>query len=68
MELRDYQKDLINKIKIELLHGKRSICCVLGCGGGKSVIQGAIAANANKKHNRVLFFVINHNAFIESKP
>ena len=57
MELRDYQMDLVNKIKIELMHGKHAICCVLGCGGGKSVIQGTIAANANKKHNRVLFLV-----------
>lgn len=57
MLLRDYQIDLVNKIKIELMHGKHAICCVLGCGGGKSVIQGTIAANANKKGNRVLFLV-----------
>ena len=57
MLLRDYQLSLVNKTKIEIAKGKRAICCVLGCGGGKSVIQGTIAANANKKGNRVLFLV-----------
>lgn len=55
--LREYQQFLIYKIKCEINNGKRSICCVLGCGGGKSVIQGNIAANANAKGNRVLFLV-----------
>lgn len=57
MELRGYQTELINKIKTELKNGKKSICTVLGCGGGKSIIQGVISANANKKSNRVLFLV-----------
>lgn len=57
MELRPYQIELINKIKLQLVNNKKSICCVLGCGGGKSVIQGCITANANKKGNRVLFLV-----------
>ena len=57
MILRNYQNDLIKKIKTEILNGKKSICCVLGCGGGKSVIQGCITASANKKGNRVLFLV-----------
>lgn len=57
MELRNYQEHLVNKIKIEIIKGKHAICCVLGCGGGKSVIQGTIAANANTKGNRVLFLV-----------
>lgn len=57
MELRNYQEHLVKKIKIEIIKGKHAICCVLGCGGGKSVIQGTIAANANQKGNRVLFLV-----------
>lgn len=57
MELRNYQEHLVNKIKIEIIKGKHAICCALGCGGGKSVIQGTIAANANTKGNRVLFLV-----------
>ena len=57
MILRNYQQLLIYKIKCQINEGKRSICCVLGCGGGKSVIQGSIAASANNKGNRVLFLV-----------
>lgn len=48
---------MIDKIRKEILNGKHAICCVLGCGGGKSVIQAYISANANKKGNRVLFLV-----------
>ena len=44
MELRKYQSDLINNIRSEIIKEKRAICAVLGCGGGKSVIQGKIAA------------------------
>lgn len=57
MELRPYQLEIINKIKHQLINGKKSICAVLGCGGGKSIIQGCITASANKKNNRVLFLV-----------
>ena len=57
MELREYQKDLINNIRAEIMAHKKRICAVLGCGGGKSVIQGNIAAAAAKKKYRVLFVV-----------
>ena len=57
MELRPYQQDLINRTRREIANGKKSICVVLGCGGGKSVIQGMIAASATAKGNRVLFIV-----------
>ena len=49
MELRGYQSDLINNIRAEIAAHKKRICAVLGCGGGKSVIQGKIAAEAAKK-------------------
>ena len=57
MELRQYQTELIEKIRNELRAGKKSICAVLGCGGGKSVIQGMIAKSATQKKNEVLFIV-----------
>ena len=57
MELREYQKDLINNIRAEIMAHKKRICAVLGCGGGKSVIQGNMAADDTKKKNRVLFIV-----------
>lgn len=34
MILRKYQTDLINKIKLSIMNGHRSIVAVLGCGGG----------------------------------
>ena len=57
MKLREYQADLIGKIRLAILHGCRSIVSVLGCGGGKSVIQAEIARSATDKGNRVLFLV-----------
>lgn len=57
MELREYQADMIDDIKSEIRNGHKSICAVLGCGGGKSVIQGMIAKSATDKGNRVLFLV-----------
>ena len=57
MELREYQTELINNIRNELYKGKKNICAVLGCGGGKSVIQGEIARSATQKKNEVLFIV-----------
>ena len=57
MELREYQNDLINNIRNEIIKEKRTICAVLGCGGGKSVIQGKIAQSATQKKNEVLFIL-----------
>ena len=57
LELRQYQKELIDKIKSEMLRGRRSILAVLGCGGGKSLIQAEIARAAADKGNHILFLV-----------
>lgn len=57
MKLREYQAELIGKIRFAILHGHKSIVSVLGCGGGKSVIQAEIARSATDKGNRVLFLV-----------
>lgn len=57
IKLRTYQADLIGKIRLAILHGSQSIVSVLGCGGGKSVIQAEIARSATDKGNRVLFLV-----------
>ena len=55
--MRDYQKQLITDIKRSIMDGNRSVVAVLGCGGGKSVVQGTIAKGATDKGNRVLFLV-----------
>ena len=57
MKLREYQAELIGKIRLSIMHGHKSIVSVLGCGGGKSVIQAEIARSATDKGNRVLFLV-----------
>lgn len=57
MELRPYQLDLVNNARTALAEGNHAVCCVLGCGGGKSVIQGTIAAMATIRKNNVLFLV-----------
>lgn len=57
MKLRPYQEELVRKIKLSMVCGHRHIVAVLGCGGGKSVIQAAIAKSATDKGNQVLFLV-----------
>lgn len=57
MQLRPYQEKLISDIKVSLRNGHKSAVAVLGCGGGKSVIQAEIAKSATDKGNRVLFLV-----------
>lgn len=57
IKLREYQSELIGRIRLAILHGSRSIVSVLGCGGGKSIIQAEIARSATAKGNRVLFLV-----------
>lgn len=57
IKLREYQAELIGRIRLSIMHGHKSIVSVLGCGGGKSVIQAEIAHSATDKGNRVLFLV-----------
>ena len=57
IELREYQTELINNIRKSIRTGNKSVVAVLGCGGGKSVIQAEIARSAAAKGNRVLFLV-----------
>lgn len=57
IKLRPYQTELISNIRQSVSSGHKSIVAVLGCGGGKSVIQADIAHSATDKHNRVLFLV-----------
>ena len=57
MELRPYQQELIDKLRASMKSGRKSICAVLGCGGGKSIIAAMIAKKINEKGNRVLFIV-----------
>ena len=60
MQLRPYQSELIEDIRSSLMAGHRAVCAVLGCGGGKSVIQAAIAKSATQRGNRVLYLIHRH--------
>lgn len=57
IKLREYQTELINNIRASVREGHRAIVSVLGCGGGKSIIQAEISRMATDKGNRVLFLV-----------
>lgn len=57
MRLRPYQQEIVDKVKIALKHRKKSVLVVLPCGGGKSVIIGAIAKMTTDKRNKILFLV-----------
>lgn len=57
IELRPYQSKLIDDIRTSICNGNNSVVAVLGCGGGKSVIQGSIAKSSTDKGNQVLFLV-----------
>ena len=57
MELRAYQKNIINKLKLAFNNGYKSPVIVLGCGGGKSIVCADIAKSATLKKNAVLFLV-----------
>jgi superfamily II DNA or RNA helicase len=57
MELRLYQRDLVNNIRTAINRGNQRVCAVLGCGGGKSVIIATIAKASTDNGARVLFLV-----------
>jgi superfamily II DNA or RNA helicase len=55
--LRNYQNQLVSDIRSAINKGKHSVCAVLGCGGGKSVIIGEIARLTTANERQVLFLV-----------
>lgn len=57
MKLRNYQEKLLQNVKIDCRYGLRNICCVLPCGGGKTVIMAEMIKGAMEKGSNVLFLV-----------
>ena len=57
IKLRPYQQQLIIDTQRALAQGKRRLCIVLSCGGGKTVIAAYIAKMAISKGKNVLFLV-----------
>lgn len=56
-QLREYQLDLINRVRQAYKQGFKRPCIVLPCGGGKSCITAEIAKCATEKGKKVLFLV-----------
>lgn len=56
MKLRDYQEELVTKIKQSILKGNRSIIVQSPPRSGKTVVMAHIAKGATDKGNKVLFF------------
>lgn len=57
MELRPYQNELIDNLRNVLKKGIKSVVAVLGCGGGKSVIQAEIAKRFTDSSKFVIYLV-----------
>lgn len=57
MQLRPYQKELLNNTRKAYLQGYTSPCIVAPCGSGKSVIIAEMIKQAGKKKNHTLFLV-----------
>lgn len=57
MELRDYQSDVIYKIRVSLSTGHSRPCVQAPTGAGKTVIAAAIIKMARDKDKRVMFVV-----------
>ena len=57
MQLRPYQQQLINDIRLQYQLGHKSVLAVLPTGGGKTVCFSYIAEQASRKGNRVLVLV-----------
>ena len=56
-ELRPYQSELLNKLKMSVRKKNRRIILQSPTGSGKSIIFSKIISGANKKENSVLFLV-----------
>ena len=56
IELRDYQRDAIERVRKQIASGKRSIALAAPTGAGKTVIAGAIILSAYTRNRRVVFF------------
>lgn len=57
MPLREYQTDLIERVRDAYRKGYKAPCIVLPCGGGKSVITAEIAKQTTQRENNVLFLI-----------
>lgn len=60
IELRPYQRAVVEKVLKLQAAGRRRIVCVAPCGSGKTVIAGSLIRQAVARGEKVLFFVHRH--------
>ena len=66
VSLRSYQSDFIRKIRIAFSQKKRKVCCVAGCGAGKTVLASFMCASHNDKNeNNYCWFLVHRQELIE---
>jgi superfamily II DNA or RNA helicase len=57
MQLRDYQQEIIDKVRKEFARGKKRVCLQLPTGAGKTILSAFMIKGALAKGLRVLFLV-----------
>lgn len=57
MQLRDYQTNIVNKVKKSWIEGYKYPCIVAPCGAGKTLITAHMARLATHNKKRVMFIV-----------
>lgn len=67
MELRDYQQEVYNNIRLEFKKGSKGVCCVLPCRSGKSYIMAKISQDATKKGSHVLILAHRNSLISQHK-
>lgn len=65
MQLRDYQSDLIDRVRRSIIKHKRTICQA-PTGAGKTVLATYMLGEAAKKGNRCFFVVHRHELLIQT--
>lgn len=67
INLRDYQKNVYDKIKMEFKKGSKGVCCVLPCRSGKSYVFAKITQDACAKGSNVLILAHRHSLLDQHK-
>lgn len=67
INLRNYQQEIYDKIKIAFRNGSKGVLGCLPCRSGKSYIMAAIAESANKKGNHVLILAHRNSLILQHK-
>jgi len=66
IKLRTYQSDFIASIRTSFKQGRKHVCCVAGCGAGKTVLASFMCENHNKMNpNNYCWFLVHRQELID---